>query len=96
MRQRCTDTVEAAEFGFTDSMRLMLAHGADSRTFGAEGGKTLMTCAVRSGKVDAVQLLTGRGVDVDQRDGRGETPLAWAIRSHNSNIANLLRLAGAK
>ncbi|MDB4530926.1 ankyrin repeat domain-containing protein [bacterium] len=44
----------------------------------------------------AVELLIGKGLDVNAKDEDGDTPLDWANGNGNRRIADLLRKHGGK
>ena len=43
-----------------------------------------------------VELLIGKGLDVNAKDEDGDTPLDWANRNGNRRTADLLRKHGGK
>ena len=43
-----------------------------------------------------VELLIGKGLDVNAKDEDGDTPLDWANGNGNRRAADLLRKHGAK
>jgi len=51
--------------------------------------------AARYGKLEVAELIIKRGVDVNQRDQRGETPLHWAARYGQVSATQLLLDNGA-
>ena len=44
----------------------------------------------------AVELLIGKGLDVNAKDEDGDTPLDWAIIRNHTETADLLRKHGGK
>jgi ankyrin repeat protein len=44
----------------------------------------------------AVELLIGKGLDVNAKDEDGDTPLDWANGNGNRRIADLIRKHGGK
>ena len=44
----------------------------------------------------AVELLIGKGLDVNAKDEDGDTPLDWAISRKHPETADLLRKHGGK
>ena len=44
----------------------------------------------------AVELLIGKGLDVNAKDEDGDTPLDWAISRKHPETADLLRKYGGK
>jgi serine/threonine-protein phosphatase 6 regulatory ankyrin repeat subunit B len=57
---------------------------------------TALIVAVRTGKTKIVRLLVEGGADMEISDADGFTPLAWALKLNERNIAATLRKAGAK
>ncbi|HUS72384.1 MAG TPA: ankyrin repeat domain-containing protein [Sedimentisphaerales bacterium] len=55
----------------------------------------LFTCLNRGNK-DFVELLIAKGVDVNAKNNRGQTPLDIAVKRGHTEIAELLRKHGAK
>jgi ankyrin repeat protein len=51
--------------------------------------------AARQGHVDVVKLLLGRSASPTVRTESGATALGWALKAQNTDIAELLRKAGA-
>ena len=43
-----------------------------------------------------VELLIGKGLDVNAKDEDGDTPLDWAIIRNHTETADLLRKHGGK
>ncbi len=56
---------------------------------------TLLMAASFEGWVEGVQLLLTAGAQVDSRDCRGFTPLAWAAASLKTDVVQVLLEAGA-
>ena len=53
--------------------------------------------AVRRGRKEVVELLTGNGADVNEKVGHAvRTPLDWAIKYKYPVLADLLRKHGGK
>jgi hypothetical protein len=52
--------------------------------------------AARGGHFDTVKLLLWEVADPNIRSESGATALAWALKAGNTEIADLLRQAGAK
>jgi ankyrin repeat protein len=52
--------------------------------------------AVREHKGSTVELLIGKGADVNRRNQNGASALDWALRDNEKKMAEQLRRAGAK
>lgn len=74
-----------------DEVRLLVSMGADVRT---QGGSFLTEVAVRA-PADIVTTLLARGVDVNARNGTGETALMAAVRAGREDRVRLLLDHGA-
>ncbi len=74
-------------------VKMLLIHGAHPDVRDAIEGNTALTIAVAEGFQDVVETLLANGANVNAADKTG-TPLAWAIHTGHSDIANLLRQRG--
>jgi ankyrin repeat protein len=69
---------DAAEYGSTAAVRLMLEVGFPVGAL-RDDGATALHAAAYAGRTTMIELLLARGADVNASDGRwGSTPLAWA------------------
>ncbi|XP_041005643.1 ankyrin-3-like [Juglans microcarpa x Juglans regia] len=59
------------------------------------GGFHALHCAARRGDLDAVELLTSKGYDVNVPDGDGYTPLMLAAKEGHGSMCELLVSRGA-
>ncbi|KAJ4309251.1 hypothetical protein N0V84_011613 [Fusarium piperis] len=65
--------------GRTETLRLLLAEGVDTRAT-TKGGHTLLGVAAELGYLPMVELLLATdGVEADSREGAGRTPLTLAL-----------------
>lgn len=89
----------AAIYGQADSLRTLLAHGADPNQFCPEGfhaHSTPLHQAVFSGSLDAVKTLLDAGAEPSVRDRSFDsTALGWAEHGHQDEIARYLLDRGA-
>jgi ankyrin repeat protein len=104
-----TPLIRAAKAGDTDSIRLLLAHGALPNLPQAEGVTPLMAAAgLRSYEidtrgrykteqeaVDAARLLLAAGADVDAHDALGQTALHGAAYQGWNDLVKFLAQNGA-
>jgi len=73
----------------------LLAAGADANT-ALPGGETALMTAARSGSVEAVRALLGKGADVKARESKyGQTALHWAAAEGHADVIGELVKAGA-
>jgi hypothetical protein len=76
--------------------RWLIDHGADVNVFSQSGLTPLMEAASR-GQTEVVKLLLAAKADVNLRSAAHDaTALTFAVNNGHSDIANLLRSAGAK
>jgi ankyrin repeat protein len=92
--------------GDTATMKLLLAHGADSK-IGSVGGITPLMMAAGRGRVDdeaktpesqqleAVKLMLDLGADINASDSNGDTPLHCAVYAGLDSIVEYLIGHGA-
>ncbi len=91
-----TALMYAAERGSTDIIQALLANGTNANAKNLEGETALMF-AVKLGHTETVQALLAYGADVNAKDNYyGRTALTLASMKNHTQIANLLKNAGAK
>jgi ankyrin repeat protein len=56
---------------------------------------TALTVAASAGRLDEVERLLSGGVEADEADGNGLTPLIWALREGRVGVVEALLAAGA-
>ena len=74
---------------------LLLDHGADLDAIDDEFRSTPLGIAARWARREVVELLLDRGADPNRAGASWATPLAWAVKKGHSEIAAMLRSAGA-
>jgi ankyrin repeat protein len=93
---RATPLGWAARNGYRESADLMLKAGANVDS-GFPGGKTPLIEAAQGGHVLTVKILLDHSADVEAKDERGMTALAWAYHCpspYKEEIIALLTEAG--
>ena len=76
-------------------VRALLAAGADVNRGNNNGVTPLHWASSLNGNLEVVQALLAAGADVNRSDNDGETPLYWALNNNLTQVADLLRDAGA-
>lgn len=84
----------AAFNGQVEVMRHLLGQGANING-ASDNGTTALMVAARNGHLEAVQLLLQHKPEVDRINEAGGTALKWALAANHTDIAALLRKAGA-
>ena len=74
---------------------LLLSEKTGQKTTPATGGSALYACA-QANQTPLVELLLGKGADVNADNGSGWTPLHIAIEKGHTDLAHLLLNKGAK
>ncbi len=87
--------IYAAWRGRTEVAKFLLDQGADIDAVAPNGISALMMAA-RGGPFDTVKLLLWEVADPNLKTDSGGTALAWAMKEGNTEIADLLKQAGAK
>jgi hypothetical protein len=87
--------VVAAKQGYVETVRAMLAAGANKDlAVGGEGG-TPLTAAADRGHLEVVRVLLEAYAEVDQMDNAGETPMSTAAHGGHVEIIEVLLEAAA-
>ena len=86
--------VTAAELGYADIVKLLLAYGAEIN-FSRGCGNTPLHRAVAKNHVPVVDLLVKSNADKEKRDKNGLTPITLAAAAGHSTVVRLLATAGA-
>jgi ankyrin repeat protein len=86
----------AAEAGFTGIVKLFLDNGIDInlRTKGTNQVTSLHISAAK-GQAEVVEILLKAGADVNARDTEGKTPLFWAEKADQQEVADMLKIYDA-
>jgi ankyrin repeat protein len=91
-----TPLLDAARQGRARDAEVLLAHGANKDWAIPGDGMTALMLAAYRGDVDTVNVLLRAGVDVNAKRFDGSTALTKALEECHTEIADLLRAAGAK
>jgi ankyrin repeat protein len=83
----------AASLGHADCLRLLMAAGADVNVQGGPFNHNALLGAATTPSKETVQLLLAKA-DLHATDWNGSTPLDWALRGGETEVAKLLRKAG--
>ena len=94
--QRTTLLHDMAWEGDVRKAVLLLDHGADIDVVDDEFRSTPLGIAARWGRREVVRVLLDRGADPNRAGASWATPLAWAVKKGHSDIAAVLRSAGAR
>jgi ankyrin repeat protein len=78
-----------------DAIKALISSGADVNVLPSENDDPPLVYAVWEGNREAVKVLIDAGADVNYKD-EGWTPLHWAIRSANAELAKLFIGKGVK
>ncbi len=89
-----TPLYETSRGGYLDVVRALLAAGADVNR-SSNSGDTPLYWASLYGHLEVVRALLAAGADVNRSDNDGGTPLSVALRNNDTQVADLLRDAGA-
>lgn len=84
----------AAENGVSQTIRMLLLHGADPNIRASDGSTPLHLAAER-GYLDSVVRLTEGGCDVNARTSSGRTALHLATENNHTDVIEHLLQAGA-
>lgn len=89
-----TPLIYASFRGHTDIVELLLKHGANPDDTSPNGTTALMVAA-KNGYIDTVRVLLKHHANPALETDQGGTAMKWAMESGNTDIADLLREAGA-
>lgn len=84
----------AAERSQVETLKRLIAEGADVNQRGSQGATPLHRAALR-GPIEAVEVLINAGAELDAVTGRGLTPIGEAARAGHLAIVRVLLEAGA-
>jgi ankyrin repeat protein len=87
---------QAAENGHTETVALLLEHGADVARVDEANGATALMWAAKNGHTETVKLLLEHGADVARADdANGATALMFAAKKGHTKTVSLLLEHGA-
>jgi ankyrin repeat protein len=90
-----TSLMWAVENGNTEMAALLAKKGGASLKVESAGGQNLLGMAIAQGNMAMVAMLVSQGVDPNQPDRSGKTPLQMAIAKGQFKIARMLVEKGA-
>jgi hypothetical protein len=85
----------AAYNGHTAIVDYLLKRGAEINAT-TENGSTALFFAARFGHIAVIKLLLKNKADPTIANENGDTAIDWALKSDNTDIADLLRAAGGR
>ena len=85
---------EAVQKGKTETVKLLLANGADVNAVDKKG-RTALMIAAQEGRTKMVKLLLANGADVNAANTFGKTALSIATRRGDGALVELLKANGA-
>jgi len=89
------DASKYARESTSEVLWLLIDNGAEVN-FKNKYGETALMNAARWGRKENVAFLIDEGADIDARTKSGETALEFAEYSHHKDVAELLKIHGAK
>ena len=89
------DFLNAAAYGNTDEVRVMLDSGIDVNVRNEGSRETALMTAAGGGNIDTVKLLVERGADVGAKSFEGGTALLVAIEQRRDEVVEYLLSHGA-
>lgn len=90
----CTDILTAAKRGDTTAVQKLLEERANTNEKDKDGWTPLIWATIKNDPATVEILLKG-GAQVNTKDNYGWTALMWAENYSHTEIAGLLRQAGA-
>ena len=91
-----TPIYQAAFFGKTEVVQLLLLNGANVNIKDTRKGWTPLHCAIAEGHSKIIELLVDNGADLNANNKIGRTPLDFALQGKVKATADLLRKHGGK
>ena len=86
----------AACGGHTEAIKVLIEAGADVNLAERYGGNTSLHQVVQNCEAEAVKALIEAGADVNVVNGKGKTPLYYAMERDNDEIQSILKSHGAR
>jgi cytohesin len=90
-----TPLMEAARRGNVETVRALLAGGANPNAQEGNGGQTALMWAISERQASVAEALLRGGADVKLRSKRGSTALMFAAQQKDVSYARMLLAAGA-
>lgn len=93
----CSAEIDKVDLnGNLEDIKRVLEHNPTLVNKTVSGRSTLLHQALTLRRKDVVKLLIDKGVNVNDIDNNGNSPLDLAIKNKKSEIVDLLRMHGAK
>ncbi len=86
----------AAYNGHTAIVDYLLKRGGAEINARTENGSTALFFVARFGHIEVIKLLLKNKADPTLANENGDTAIDWALKSDNTDIADLLRAAGGR
>ena len=86
---------KAIEFGHAHTLKILMAHGSESKVRCGDDGRRPLMIAAQYGHLHIVKLLIAYGMDLNKTDCNGDTALMIATRNGYDLVADELIQHGA-
>jgi len=80
----------AVRDGFTEIAQTLIEHGAEVTVPDETTNRNLLHLAAAHGRKEIVELLIEQGINPDDKDNAGNTPLDYAMKHQNKDVADYL------
>jgi ankyrin repeat protein len=80
----------AVRDGFNEIAKTLIEHGADFKVMDESTHRNLLHIAAANGRKEIAELLIKQGINPNDKDNNGNTPLDYAIMHQNKDVADYL------